>query len=442
MLPELDRQLLTAYVDGELSARQMRLVLKLLRRSAEARELLNQLQDHARIVRQLPRIRSNPALSDSVIQTIRARRLHPQARTATPNRGLLPAWGGYAAAAAVFIAVSAASYLLFAHALDRFRNGSGGEIASPSDLPKPDLTLPPEAIVKGSGPTDPEMLPVAPVPEKPVEQTPIVQLPPRDDRKPIDPEPDKPKDPPVLTYPATDMVELKMVDIAAPVILKVSDLEQAKTKDGLLGELNKAAGFRIEFPCRNGTRAFERFQASCKSQEIALNVDQTAAERLKHPQFRSNYAIYLEDLTAEELTRLLQQVAAEDKKTDGKKPTATQFDRLVLVRMTNRDRKELSELLGTDPTASAGPAPVDIHKPVSDQTASQIAATLTGQGGAPSRPDSGKPGAKAPDHAALVVPYLPQHPSANSTEVKRYLENRKPARPGTLQLYLVIRETP
>ena len=43
MLPEQDRELLTSYVDGELSTRQRKTVLRLLRRSAEARELLRQL---------------------------------------------------------------------------------------------------------------------------------------------------------------------------------------------------------------------------------------------------------------------------------------------------------------------------------------------------------------------------------------------------------------
>src|SRR2546430_2493824 len=47
MLPERGRELLTAYVDGELSARQRRHVLRLLRHSAEARRLLQRLQGDA-----------------------------------------------------------------------------------------------------------------------------------------------------------------------------------------------------------------------------------------------------------------------------------------------------------------------------------------------------------------------------------------------------------
>jgi anti-sigma factor RsiW len=100
MLPELERQLLTAYVDGELSSRQSRQVLKLLHRSEEARTLLRELQENVRALRQLPRVYSHPALSDSVIQLIGSRRLKPQSRPTVPQRILLPAWSGYAAAAA------------------------------------------------------------------------------------------------------------------------------------------------------------------------------------------------------------------------------------------------------------------------------------------------------------------------------------------------------
>jgi hypothetical protein len=112
--------------------------------------------------------------------------------------------------------------------------------------------------------------------------------------------------------------------------------------------------------------------------------------------------------------------------------------------MTARDRKELAELLGADPTAgggSTGPLGTDVHKAIADQTPSQIAAALAGQGGAPPRPDGSKPATKTPAHQALVVPFTPLHSSANSAEVKRFFDNRKPSRPGTLQLFLVIRET-
>ena len=47
MLSESARQLVTAYVDGELNARQRRQAVRLLSRSEEARRLLNRLEEDA-----------------------------------------------------------------------------------------------------------------------------------------------------------------------------------------------------------------------------------------------------------------------------------------------------------------------------------------------------------------------------------------------------------
>ncbi len=445
MLPEQDRLLLTAYVDGETSARQQRQLYKLLRRSGEARELLRQLKVDGLALHELPRVSAHPALADLVLQAIQARRLKPRPRP-VPVRAYLTVWAGYAAAAAVLLVVCSASYVFFSRTLDQPTNGNFATNGSPKNPNKAgdavDLI---EVVVKdGSAAGGPEQLSVMPVREQPGETTPIVQVPSVEDTNPFDPDlpPEKPRDPSVVTAPV-EMVQLQMVDIAAPVIVKLQEIDQANGKS-FREELPKANGFRIEFPCRSGSRAFERFAAACKAQDVALTVDQSATDRLKHPHLRANYAIYLDDVTPEELTRLLQQLAGEDKKAEAKKPVESQFDRVVLVRLNRRDRKELTELLGTDPTVKAsatGPLGTDLHKPLSDQTGSQIAATLAGQGGTPPRPDGTKPVGKGSDHLALAVPYTPLRPAANSAEVKRYFDNRKPARVGTLQIFLVIRET-
>ena len=72
MLLDRYRQLLTAYVDGELSSRQRRHVVRLLHRSAEARRLLRQLEADAKSLRDLPR----PALS-----------VDSRERSRSPHRG-------------------------------------------------------------------------------------------------------------------------------------------------------------------------------------------------------------------------------------------------------------------------------------------------------------------------------------------------------------------
>src|SRR5919204_2198902 len=99
MLPDRHRELLTAYVDGELSSRQRRQFLRLLRRSPEARVLLRQMQLDAKALRDLPRPRLPGDLSGPVLRTLAERRLlhGPPSPPATPG---ISAWAGLAAAAA------------------------------------------------------------------------------------------------------------------------------------------------------------------------------------------------------------------------------------------------------------------------------------------------------------------------------------------------------
>ena len=81
------------------------------------------------------------------------------------------------------------------------------------------------------------------------------------------------------------------------------------------------------------------------------------------------------------------------------------------------------------PPKSAAPLGVDPRKPVSDGTADQVAKNLAGQGGAPR--------AKAAEHVALVMPST--KPSRPSPEAKRFLDGRKPAPNGAIQILLVLR---
>jgi anti-sigma factor RsiW len=120
MLPERYRQLLTAFVDGELNPRQRRVLNKLLRRSAEARSLLQQLQADSQELRALAPAPLQQDLSDSVLTLIAQRRIPPPRARVAP---LPPPSGGavwpYFAAAALLLAVGGGSYFFFAFFLSR-----------------------------------------------------------------------------------------------------------------------------------------------------------------------------------------------------------------------------------------------------------------------------------------------------------------------------------
>ncbi len=454
MLLDRYRQLLTAYVDGELTARQRRHVARLLRRSPEARQLLQKLQEDAQSLRHLPRPSLPIDLTGPVLHTIAARRLTPGQRhiarlsPASSWAGPLVAW---AAAAAVLLVLGAASYLYFAASLthsektDLARNQAEEQSA---DAPRPSPSgredeRPSEPKTENRKPKTGREIP-SPKPDTPsaVKRPEIVKRP---EEKPNKPAPDTSPAPPKPGTVLTGQVEMfplsKVADVL-PIVLKVRELDREPIRKNFLAELRKDADFRLELPCSNGSRAFQRVQNAVKAVHLSLVIEKGARDRLKL-QAPSSYAVYIEDLTPEEWTRFLQQISAEDAKLAArKKPVDVQFDWLVLTRMTPQNRKELSTLLGVDPTTtepSAQTSPgADPRKPLSEATARQGGQSLAGQGNAP-RPEAGKPAAKSPQRLALVLAYNSVHSSSNSDEIKHFLESRKPPRPGTIRVLLVLR---
>jgi anti-sigma factor RsiW len=117
MLPERYRELLTAYVDGELSARQRRTLQKLLRRSPEARQLLKEMQRDSDEIRALSPARLKQDLSDSVLTLIAQRQIPlPRPSAPPPPPPTVPAaagpiWPYVVGAAATLLGLAAASYL-------------------------------------------------------------------------------------------------------------------------------------------------------------------------------------------------------------------------------------------------------------------------------------------------------------------------------------------
>ncbi len=124
MLSEHCRELLTAYVDGEINARERRSLQKLLRRSPEARKLLAEMQADSDEIRALPPARLDQDLSDSVLTLIAQRQIQiPRPAAAPPPAAPVAAavalpshsfgWLYLMAAMALLLAVLGASSLLF-----------------------------------------------------------------------------------------------------------------------------------------------------------------------------------------------------------------------------------------------------------------------------------------------------------------------------------------
>jgi anti-sigma factor RsiW len=97
MLSDQVTQLLTAFVDGELSQRQRKTVMRVLHKSSEARAILRQLQENAHKIKQLPRRKLEPSLVDAVMQAIAEQKAQPKQPAAA--RSVRRRWLPYVTAA-------------------------------------------------------------------------------------------------------------------------------------------------------------------------------------------------------------------------------------------------------------------------------------------------------------------------------------------------------
>ena len=437
MLSSEEQELLTAFVDGELSARRRRPLARLLRRSAEARALLRNLQGDSRELRAMPALSAPADLSALVLRRIEAapRPVLRMTRRTAPVPVRFPLYRGFAAAAAVLLFIGLSSFFL--NRSDRPTTDPGDNLAhqgNPIENVKDDA--PPKVdLVKEPirpNPTDPVVVNRDPKPpEAPIQ--------PGDgeDDKPIvivTPDPDRP-DGPILTAPGRESRGvLERVELALPSFHRLHTLDQPDQAKSLARQLTGPA-YRVEITARDASRGFARLQQVFAERKINVVFDPTTASRIKKPQWRTDFGLFLENVPASDLVEILRAVGTADRLGGDKKPSEMRFDgSLVVKELSAWDRREVTDLLGVDPVKNrpvASPPPaVDISRPLDEQTAEQVAASLQGKG--PTRP--GSPTKNLSAYVAMLT-----GPRDRSLDLKRFLNARLPARPGTLQVFLVLR---
>jgi hypothetical protein len=448
MLSDRFLQLLTAYVDGELNGRQGQAVERLLARSAEARDLLKQLQEDAGLLRSLPRPRLGEDFSPRVLRAIADRRLQPSRRARLARAPAFPAWAGFAAAAAVLLVVGLSTYVYFVAANKPGPDRPAVAAQKDSSPAEPDPDPDPLPVVQHADqPPDREIdpdLPAAPPP------APVVQVP-KD--QPLGPVPVPPAETPnkgassdtelAIQNPTPKMEVFEKVDLHIALSLSLRDLDQEKARQRLRDRVKKENALRLELACLGNGKGFERLQESLKAQGLKLLIDPVARGRLKNPRLKTDYVLYSDDLTPDELTRVLEHLGQGDKAAEAKKRNDGQFGLVVVNQLTPADHAKLSELLGADPTQLQSPkaiAPlgVDIRKPLSESTAEKVAQAAAGQGPPKSAPDKPAPG-KAPERLLLVLAYNPVRSKPGSKEVQQFLAGRKDRRAGAVQVLLFLR---
>jgi hypothetical protein len=189
-------------------------------------------------------------------------------------------------------------------------------------------------------------------------------------------------------------------------ICKLGDLDPAK----LQRELPKWPAHAMDLRCANPIAGLERLQTALKSQGIQFVIDQDAKAVLKLGMGKNtSFALYLEDVTAEEIVAALRQLDS----TDAERKRASRFDSLMVNAMAREEEQKLWRLFGVDPARLTKQAPgVDFHEPL-----------------------------KNPDRRAMVVAYTPGRLRPVSAELKRFLDNRRERRAGALQIVVVLNAT-
>jgi hypothetical protein len=327
----------------------------------------------------------------------------------------------------VLLTVSVVSYLYFAASQNYLASSNRGVASNRAAEQGSDLTvvLPPQ----GNNPSSPRVREpeVAPAPR---ELDPaLAQVGP--ESLPFPPR-TVPSDYPLATPAGPEVEMIHAIHLRLALILPLRDLDQAYPRQKLREEVAKDEVVRLELFCKDTARGLDLVQSALKGRGHALLVDALARRRLKDPKHSTEYVLYTECLTPDELVKLLEQLGAEDRKLEAKKSGDGLFDKFVLAPFQAADLDKLARLLGVPPAQVKMPgrksAAIDVRRPISDGTGPMVAESLT------------KNAPKQPQKMTLVLPYSPVTAKpAESKEIKQFVEKRGERKPGTTPVMLVLR---
>lgn len=411
MLTESEQLLISAAVDGELTPAEAKAFERLVMSDPEASRLFRRLKEASARLAALPKHTAPKGLAAKVMARVRPVAPH---RAPARGRALLPV----AIAASLFLAVTAGSFFFF-----RDSTGNNNEQAQQNQLPPPgpsavmpdvpvgDLVASAKTGAGEDGIVKPATDDGAFTKMPPVEAEPVVvvRVP-----KPLTPEEKELLTSALMIEPTT----LKQINPTLPLILSALEFDKEEPQTRLKKELAKDAGFRLNLFSKNTVAAVEHLQAAARHVGVHVFTEGLTARRIKEP-LALPYAVYIENLTADELAALL---AALTKIVNEQSRPETILGSAHLVTADVPEHKDLKELIGLDwPQAKAG-KPTD-GKAVSESTLKEVVASVK----------------KSGEKAAVVVTYAAKQNAGKSPEVKQFLEKRGDRKPGAVPLLVVIR---
>lgn len=426
MLSATEQELIAAAIDGELTSAERRSAKELLRRSEEARALYSRLKQQAGALRQLPQVASPIDFSSDILGIIREQGLKPTPLPPERNRHRRsgfwnpPVWAFVATAATVLLTVTLSSYFFFA------TDPTTRPAEAVASVPPPAHTAPSPSVPKVVENRNGTRSKVAPLPESPPEI--LAHAPRLLEPKTSPPHPENQELANPVNQLPTEIFDIAKVRMS--LILPLRELDEAYPKQKLREELGRDEMIRIDLFCKDLPRALDALQSQLQSTGHEVFVDAFASDRLKRKP-APELLIYTETMSPAEIASFLERLGVEDKKQEAKKAGLGAFDNFVLAPSLKGDLDKLARLLGVSPstlkTEAARPTGIDLTKPLSETTASQLAQNLT------------RPSSKT-EKSAIILGYSPWNLNPmTSREIKAFLDRRIERKSGTKPLMLVLR---
>lgn len=290
MLAERELRLLTAYVDGELSSRQREMVVRLLDQSPEARGIVKDLQEHARLVQQLPKRSLDAAFTGQMVEAIQLQRTGPSPPIL---RRRVPQWARFAVAASVLAIVVGGAFWL------GNRNGT-----------QPNKSVP---VAKNPPTPSAPQFDHSPLAEQIAAGAAGGYL------KPVLPERQAPKFP-------------------------FETLAKTEWQERLVGEMATQKSVHLNVAVTNQRQAQQRLETVLENKGFRVERDPRAERMLKDDKRQppTEFVIYAENIRPDELAAMLFELGTDER-------ARTSIESVTVSSVTQDDQKRLSDLLGIHP---------------------------------------------------------------------------------------------
>lgn len=418
MLPDRLSRLLTGFVDGQLSSSEQKQALELLRRSPEARELLQRLQADAQMLAAFPRAQLPTDFNEQLQTRLPARSLKVAAFSRnTERRFTLRHAAIYVAAATLLIALGIAYVQKSRPTIEagspieaHVRKEPGDNdttstlIAELLPSPRPESMQPSTSTPAASGiaVVRPEVLANMPRPEANVSTAPFASIEP-----------------------------LRVPDPKVPLILAMREIDQPKGQGRLAEELALANLWRLDLSCQESEVATTRLKHALHDQGINLLIDPDAANRQRLHFAKTSYAVLAENMSQAECLGLVKGLRKVDREEQARSRSNNQFIEVKLARWSPEDGRHLEDLFGFKAAFR------DATKSVPAEVNSRDAGVMAAARAAAIWREQNPEGQGSARHAFLVADNVGRVRKP-SNENQLFLNSRQPPRPDRLQLMIVL----